>query len=61
MQLAISLFLISTGIIAFASIMDTLGRVPRLLAGLEAERIRLANKIEYTGPIYNRHDREVKP
>lgn len=45
MQLAINLFFVGSGIIALASIADTLAGVPRLLRQLEAERSELANKI----------------
>lgn len=61
MQLAISLFFIGAGVIALASIIDSVSRVPRLLCQLEKDRARLANKTDYAGPIVNRHGREVKP
>lgn len=60
MSIAIALFLIGAGVLTLGSLIDSASRVPGLLAGLEADRQRLADVTPYTGPTYTRHDRETE-
>jgi hypothetical protein len=56
----ITLLFIGAGVCALATLIDTACRIPRLLDELERERRRLSNVTPYTGPLYNRHDREIE-
>lgn len=67
-QLAAGLALIATGSAIIFAAMQTgarssrvqrLIRVRGMLRQLEQNRHRLANTTPYTGPIYNRHGREI--
>lgn len=60
MSLAIALYMIGAGVIALGSLLDTASRLPGMLRTLEADRRRLSNAAVYSGPIFNRHGREIE-
>lgn len=60
MNIAIACFLIGAGVCALGSLMDSVSRIPGLLDQLERDRRALDNATPYTGPVFNRHGREIE-
>lgn len=60
LTLAIALLIGGAGVCALASLIDTTSRVPGLLRQLEADRKRHERTTTYTGPVFNRHGREIE-